>query len=124
MTGRRAAARAATQAKVLAAAQALFESQGYEAVTIRGIAAAAGMSTGAIFANWAGKAEVYRDVFGHEPISPEIGRQLLAALEAAPLPSSMGTAREHYELFYAWFQTSAAPLIDAAKVQPDLAEAA
>lgn len=71
--------KAATRAKVLAAAKALFETEGYVATTVREIAHAAGVSTGAVFCSWTGKAEVYREVFGHKPISPELGRALLLA---------------------------------------------
>ena len=56
---------------------------GYEATTIRGIAKAAGMSTGSVFSNYSGKAELYLIVFGHPPISPEKGREYLLALQAA-----------------------------------------
>ena len=43
---------------VLAAARQLFSESGYEGATIRDIAAAAGMSTGAVFANFTDKYEV------------------------------------------------------------------
>src|SRR3546814_6547492 len=47
---RRTLAKQQTRAKVLAAARRLFSEEGYEGATIRDIAAAAGMSTGAVFA--------------------------------------------------------------------------
>lgn len=40
---------------------------------------------------------------------------LLAALEAAPLPSTMGTAAEHFERFYDWWNKVASPAIAKAK---------
>ena len=55
MPTRRALAKQQTRAKVLAAARELFGAQGYEGATIRDIAAAAGMSTGAVFANFAAR---------------------------------------------------------------------
>lgn len=79
---KRADAKAATRTKVLAAAKALFEAQGYEQATIRDIAREAGMSTGALFANWRGKAEVYAAVYGHAPIDPETARRMLGVLES------------------------------------------
>src|SRR5262245_59538205 len=72
--------KAATRTKVLDAAKILFEAGGYEAATIRSIAAVAGMSTGAVFASFTDKADVYRAVYGHSPLSPEQGRQLVAVL--------------------------------------------
>lgn len=65
--------------KVLEAAGVCFRTTGYERTTIRDIARMAEMSTGAIFASWSGKAALYRDVMGHPPLSPELGRALLLA---------------------------------------------
>ena len=59
---RRDAARARTRKKVLDAARTLFIQRGYEASTIREIAKAAGMSTGAVFANFEDKAELFMAV--------------------------------------------------------------
>ncbi|PZO05437.1 MAG: hypothetical protein DCF29_08015 [Alphaproteobacteria bacterium] len=64
---RRQRAKARTQAKVVAAAQAVFEAKPYVAATIRDIAKAAGMSTGAIFANFKGKAELWVAAMGSAP---------------------------------------------------------
>ena len=65
---RRVAAKAATRAKLIAAAERLWERPGsYEAATMRGIAAEAGVSTGAIFANWPGKEDLWREAMGYEP---------------------------------------------------------
>lgn len=73
-------AKEVTRTKVLVAAKTCFSTLGYEVTTIRGIAHAAGMSTGAVFASFSGKVELYEAVYGHAPISPEAGRELLAAL--------------------------------------------
>ncbi len=62
MPTRRAMAKQKTRAKVLAAARELFSTEGYEGATIRDIAAAAGMSTGAVFANFADKSELFREI--------------------------------------------------------------
>ena len=59
---RRALAKQQTRAKVLAAARQLFSEQGYEGATIRDIAAAAGMSTGAVFANFTDKSDLFREI--------------------------------------------------------------
>lgn len=81
---RRAASKVRTAAKVLEAARTLFAAEGgYEAATIRSIAKAAGMSTGAVFANYDSKEVLYEAIYGHKPITPELGKELLnAALEA------------------------------------------
>ena len=59
---RRALAKQQTRVKVLAAARRLFSEQGYEGATIRDIATAAGMSTGAVFANFTDKSELFREI--------------------------------------------------------------
>jgi AcrR family transcriptional regulator len=59
---RRALAKQQTRAKVLAAARALFSEAGYEGATIRDIATAAGMSTGAVFANFTDKSDLFREI--------------------------------------------------------------
>lgn len=59
---RRALAKLQTRAKVMAAARNLFSEEGYEGATIRDIAAAAGMSTGAVFANFTDKADLFREI--------------------------------------------------------------
>ena len=59
---RRALAKQQTRAKVLAAARRLFSEAGYEGATIRDIASAAGMSTGAVFANFSDKSDLFREI--------------------------------------------------------------
>lgn len=59
---RRALAKQQTRQKVLDAARKLFGEQGYEGATIRDIAAAAGMSTGAVFANFTDKSDLFREI--------------------------------------------------------------
>ena len=65
---RRQQAKIATRAKLLETARRLWAEPGtYEATTMRVIAKAAGLSTGAIFANWPGKVELWREAMGYEP---------------------------------------------------------
>jgi AcrR family transcriptional regulator len=59
---RRQAAKVRTRQKVLDAARSLFAERGYEPATIRDIAKGAGMSTGAVFANFQDKAELFEAV--------------------------------------------------------------
>lgn len=82
---RRQVAKVATRAKLLLTARTLWAPAGsYEPVTIRVIAAAAGVSTGAIFANWSGKEALWRDAMGYEPpVDSEAVRAALKAQAAA-----------------------------------------
>lgn len=80
---RRNLAKAATRAKVLKAGRDLFEERGYQCSTIRAVALRAGMSTGAVFASFTDKADLYRAVYGHDPLTPEQGIKLAAALREA-----------------------------------------
>jgi AcrR family transcriptional regulator len=59
---RRAIAKQQTRRRVLAAARRLFGEFGYERATIRDIAAAADMSTGAVFASFTDKADLFREI--------------------------------------------------------------
>ena len=59
---RRTLAKQQTRLRVLAAARSLFSEVGYEAAAIRDIAAAAGMSTGAVFANFTDKSDLFREI--------------------------------------------------------------
>src|ERR1700743_2408874 len=68
---------AATRKRILAIAWNHFPAEGSEPAKIRAIASEAGVTTGAVFCHWSGKAELYRAVYGHWPITPEQGRELL-----------------------------------------------
>lgn len=59
---RRALAKQATREKILNSARDLFAEKGYEGATIRDIAAAAGMSTGAVFASFSDKSELFQEI--------------------------------------------------------------
>lgn len=64
---RRQAAKVRTRERILTAARTLFEHYPYAGVTIRGVAATAGMSTGAVFATVKDKADLWRVAMGCEP---------------------------------------------------------
>ena len=74
---RRSVARQRTRQKVLAAARRLFSEAGYEGATIRDIAKSAGMSTGAVFANFADKSDLFIQIMAED------GRASFAAMQAA-----------------------------------------
>lgn len=80
-TTNRALAKQRTRAKILASARDLFAERGYEGATIRDIARAAGMSTGAVFASFADKAELFDEIVtaGYRAVEADMA----AAAEAA-----------------------------------------
>lgn len=59
---RRALAKLRTRQRLLGAARRLFTTRGYEAATIRDIAAEAELSTGAVFASFSDKADLFNEV--------------------------------------------------------------
>ena len=58
----RALAKQRTREKILASAKALIVEKGYDGATIRDIAAAAGMSTGAVFASFTDKSDLFGEI--------------------------------------------------------------
>ncbi|HYG26995.1 MAG TPA: TetR/AcrR family transcriptional regulator [Caulobacteraceae bacterium] len=62
----RALSKQRTREKILAAARELFTERGYEGATVRDIAKAAGMSTGAVFASFADKAELFDEIIAQD----------------------------------------------------------
>jgi AcrR family transcriptional regulator len=93
--GRRAAAKARTREKLLESAKRLFMASGYDGATMRDIANDAGLSTGAVFANFADKADLFNEViladFRHQyermrssvPSKAPVGDRLLILLASA-----------------------------------------
>jgi len=80
---RRQASKLRTHRRVFASAETLFNDVGFERATIRAIAKGAGMSTGAVFANFEDKTALYVAVFGHPPLTLERGRELVNVLRRA-----------------------------------------
>ena len=68
LPNRRAQAKLQTRQKVLVAARQMFAQQGYEGATIRDIATAAGMSTGAVFANFTDKSDLFCDIMADRAV--------------------------------------------------------
>jgi len=62
----RALAKQRTREKILAAARRLFAERGYGGATIRDIAKTAGMSTGAVFASFTDKADLFGEILEAE----------------------------------------------------------
>lgn len=75
------AGRVVTREKLLATAEMLFLTRGYTATTVEAAAAAAGFTTGAIYSNFGGKAELFLAVL--ERTFERQLEQIRAALESA-----------------------------------------
>jgi len=127
---RRQAAKVRTRQKVLDAARTLFAERGYDAATIRDIAKGAGMSTGAVFANFQDKAELFEAVFSEEMEGLLADIRTAAAAEGRILDrlSNGLTAGYHRSLDHlplmqamvarSWFQPEDADLRSRAFVRP------
>ena len=78
---RQAERRAATSAAILAAARDLFRTEGYEAVSINDIAAAAGCTKGACYHHFATKPAIFDQLFDY--VQAEIAAEVSARPPAA-----------------------------------------
>lgn len=116
---RRQAAKVRTRQKVLDAARDLFAERGYEPATIRDIAKGAGMSTGAVFANFQDKAELFETVLTEdmgrlaETLKTGAGEGSVRERLTAALAAGYHGTLDHLPLFQAivarsWFQPLAA----------------
>lgn len=116
---RRQAAKVRTRQKVLDAARELFAERGYEPATIRDIAKGAGMSTGAVFANFQDKAELFETVLTEdmgrlaETLQAGAGQGSVRERLTAALAAGYHGTLDHLPLFQAivarsWFQPLAA----------------
>ena len=61
-------AKAKTRVKVMQAARELFGELGYDGATIRDIAKRAGMSTGAVFANFTDKTDLFEAIYAEDDV--------------------------------------------------------
>src|ERR1700754_5058814 len=127
---RRQAAKIRTRQKVLDAARALFAERGYEPATIRDIAKGAGMSTGAVFANFQDKAELFEAVLTEDLAKLAETLKAAAAAEGsvrarlvAPLTAAYHGSLEQLPLVQAvvarsWFQPVAAEMRTRTALKP------
>ena len=81
--GVRAAGKARSRQSLLDAAKRLFMERGYEGATVREIAAAAGLSTGAVFASFSDKSDLFNEV-----LLVDLEEQVAEMREAAEAPGS------------------------------------
>ena len=130
---RRQAAKVRTRQKVLDAARRLFAERGYEPATIRDIAKGAGMSTGAVFANFQDKAELFEAVLATDMVKLAETMKAAAAAESstrarvlAALGAGYHGSLEQLPLVQAviarsWFQPVAAEMRTRDAITPLLA---
>lgn len=129
---RRQAAKVRTRQKVLDAARSLFAERGYEPATIRDIAKGAGMSTGAVFANFQDKAELFEAVLSEDMIKlaetmkagaaeGSVRDRLLGALGAAYHASMEQLPLVQAVVARSWFQPHAAEMRSRAAIKPIIA---
>ena len=81
--GVRAAGKARSRQSLLDAAKRLFMERGYEGATVREIAAAAGLSTGAVFASFSDKSDLFNEV-----LLADLEEQVAQMRRAADAPGS------------------------------------
>jgi AcrR family transcriptional regulator len=127
---RRQAAKVRTRQKVLDAARTLFAERGYEPATIRDIARGAGMSTGAVFANFQDKTELFEAVLAEDLAKLAGSLQAAAAAETsvrgrlvAALTAAYHGTLEQLPLVQAviarsWFQPVAAEMRARGAIRP------
>lgn len=106
---RRALAKRQTRERLLAAAKKLVIERGYEAATIRDIAAAANLSTGAVFASFSDKADLFNAVIQADCDALLERMNAVAACEN----SARATLIKLLKLAYA-FHLEELPLVQAA----------
>jgi AcrR family transcriptional regulator len=127
---RRQAAKVRTRQKVLDAARSLFAERGYEPATIRDIAKGAGMSTGAVFANFQDKAELFEAVLTEDlarlaetlraaaASESTVRGRVLAALTAAYHGSLEQLPLVQAVVARSWFQPVAAEMRTREAIKP------
>ena len=127
---RRQAAKVRTRQKVLDAARTLFAERGYEPATIRDIAKGAGMSTGAVFANFQDKAELFEAVLAEDlaklaetlkaaaATESSLRARLLAALTAGYHGSLEQLPLVQAVVARSWFQPVASEMRTRAAIKP------
>ncbi|MHB8529717.1 MAG: TetR family transcriptional regulator [Caulobacteraceae bacterium] len=120
---KRALAKSRTRQKILASAKRLFAERGYEAATIRDIASEAGMSTGAVFASFTGKSDVFGEIIlADRSASYEAMERVLAERLADPAASVDDVLTAMFESGYQ-FRLGDLPLMQAtisASWSPDM----
>jgi AcrR family transcriptional regulator len=108
-TSLRAQSKLKTRRRVLDAARALFMERGYEAATIRDIASAAGLSTGAVFASFIDKTDLFNAVMAEDFQSQVVQIKNASRPDAAVEEAVLSFFEAGYR-----FHNSQLPLLQAA----------
>jgi AcrR family transcriptional regulator len=88
--------KALTHDKIATTVRRMFTERSYEAVTIRNLAHAVGMSTGAVFNSWPDKAAMWREVMGCEPpVDDGLTRVRHSMLELLDEAATLYAERQH-----------------------------
>lgn len=98
---RRQQAKARTRVKVMQAARDLFGELGYDGATIRDIAKRAGMSTGAVFANFTDKTDLFEAIYAEDSEA-----MMDAMRDAVGSDTKAGVAQRLSALFSAGYRRS------------------
>lgn len=107
---RRGLAKLRTRETLLAAAKRLITERGYENATVRDIARAAGMSTGAVFANFSDKSDLFHQVLAEDArVLAETMRQVAALRDGGVRESLLTILAAGYA-----FHLKQLPLLQAA----------
>jgi AcrR family transcriptional regulator len=108
-----------TRERLLQSAAAVFARKGYDGASIAEIVSESGLSSGAIYAHFGGKAELFAATL-HAHGSREVDRllELVSATDAAEVLRTRGVALAHRDLAQGSLLTEA---IVAAKRHPDVA---
>ena len=97
---RRALAKQQTRQRLLAAARKLVGERGYDAATLRDVAALADVSTGAVFANFSDKADLFNDVIVADLAALLEQFEATAANDATPRDALLDMLMLGYELHF------------------------
>ena len=89
---RRTLAKQRTRQALISAAKALFTAHGYADATVRGIAKATGMSTGAVFANFSDKSDLFGEILADDYEQLSTTMREIAGLQ------DKGVRFEHYDM--------------------------
>lgn len=112
-----------TRELILSSAAVLFREQGYAAVSLRGIAKTAGMTTGSLYYYFASKEEIVREILeqGHRHVLRVVRANIEALGAGAPAENILRTAiRTHVECLFGEDSFPAANIRIFAHVPPEI----
>lgn len=87
--------KAETRTRLISVARCMFTARGYEAVTLRDLAREAGVSTGAWFGHFDGKAAIFEAAMGVAMDVPAFLERVAVECAGTPLSDDALTLRKH-----------------------------